>query len=83
MSVCNDIKNRGVEDILIVCKDGLSGFSEAIHSIFPKTAIQTCVIHQIRNTMKYIPHKEQKIVMSDLKTVYQALTLEEAELAFE
>ncbi len=83
LSVCNDLKNRGLEDVLIVCKDGLAGFSEAIHSVFPKTEIQTCVIHQIRNTMKYIPHKEQKIVMSDLKTVYQALTLEEAELAFE
>lgn len=83
LSVCNDLKNRGVEDILIVCKDGLTGFSDAIHSVFPRTEIQTCVIHQIRNSMKYVPHKEQKIVMADLKTVYQALTLEEAELAFE
>jgi transposase-like protein len=83
LSVCNDLKNRGIEDILIICKDGLSGFSEAINTVFPKTEIQTCVIHQIRNTMKYVPFKEQKAVVADLKTVYQSLTLEEAELAFE
>lgn len=83
LNVCNDLKNRGVEDILIACKDGLSGFSEAINAVFPKTEIQLCVIHQIRNSMKYVPHKYKKEVMADLKTVYQALTLEEAEFAFE
>lgn len=83
LGVCNDLKNRGVEDILIACKDGLSGFSEAINTVFPKTEIQLCVIHQIRNSMKYVPYKEQKPVMADLKKVYQALTLEEAERAFE
>ena len=83
LGVCNDLKNRGVEDILIVSKDGLSGFSDAIHTVFPQTDIQLCVIHQIRNSMKYVPYKDQKIVMKDLKRVYQALTLEEAELAFE
>jgi putative transposase len=83
LGVCTDLQNRGVEDILIACKDGLSGFSEAINSIFPKTELQLCVIHQIRNSMKYVSYKEQKAVMSDLKQVYQALTLEEAELAFE
>ncbi len=82
LGVCNDLKNRGVEDILIVSKDGLSGFSDAIHTVFPQTDIQLCVIHQIRNSMKYVPYKEQKAVMADLKRVYQALTLEEAELAF-
>ena len=83
LSVCNDLKNRGVEDILIVSKDGLSGFSDAINSVFPRTSIQLCVIHQIRNSMKYVSYKEQKAVMIDLKKVYQALTLEEAEYAFE
>ncbi|MFC0469084.1 IS256 family transposase [Halalkalibacter kiskunsagensis] len=82
LGVCTDLKNRGVEDILIACKDGLSGFSEAIQSIFPQTEIQLCVIHQIRNSMKYVSYKEQKQVMADLKKVYQALTIEEAELAF-
>ncbi|PHJ37770.1 transposase Mu [Desulforamulus profundi] len=83
LGVCNDLKNRGVEDILIACKDGLSGFSEAINAVFPRTRIQLCVIHQIRNSMKYVSYKEQKAVMTDLKKVYQALTLEEAEFAFE
>lgn len=82
LGVCTDLNNRGVEDILITCKDGLSGFSEAIQSIFPQTEIQLCVIHQIRNSMKYVSYKEQKQVMADLKKVYQALTIEEAELAF-
>lgn len=83
LGVCNDLKNRGVEDILIACKDELSGFSEAINTVFPQTEIQLCVIHQIRNSLKYVPYKEQKELMADLKQVYQALTMEEAELAFE
>ena len=83
LGVCNDLKNRGVEDILIACKDGLSGFSEAINTVFPRTRIQLCVIHQIRNSMKYVSYKEQKAVIADLKKIYQALTLEEAEYAFE
>jgi len=83
LGVCNDLRNRGVDDILIACKDGLSGFSEAINTVFPKTDIQLCVIHQIRNSMKYVSYKEQKAVMADLKQVYKALTIEEAELAFE
>jgi len=83
LGVCNDLKNRGVEDILIACKDGLSGFSEAINTVFPKTDIQLCVIHQLRNSMKYVSYKEHKPVLADLKKIYQALTLEEAELAFE
>ncbi|MDD3655025.1 MAG: IS256 family transposase [Desulfotomaculaceae bacterium] len=83
LGVCNDLKNRGVEDILIACKDGLSGFSEAINTVFPQTEIQLCIIHQIRNSLKYVPYKQQKELVTDLKQVYQALTLEEAELAFD
>lgn len=83
LGVCNDLKNRGVEDILIVSKDGLSGFSEAIRGVFPKTEIQLCVIHQIRNSLKYVSYKDQKALMVDLKKVYRALTLEEAEYNFE
>jgi transposase-like protein len=82
LGVCNDLKNRGVQDILIACKDGLSGFSEAINTVFPKTEIQLCIIHQIRNSLKYVPYKEQKEFMADLKKVYQALTIQEAELSF-
>jgi len=83
LGVCNDLKNRGVEDILIACKDGLSGFSEAINSVFPNTEIQLCIIHQIRNSLKYVSYKDRKELISDLKQVYQALTMDEAELAFE
>jgi putative transposase len=82
LGVCDDLKSRGVEDILIVCKDGLSGFSEAVKAVFPQTDIQLCVIHQIRNSLKYVPNKKRRALMSDLKQVYQALTIEEAELAF-
>lgn len=82
LGVCNELKNRGVSDILIICKDGLSGFSEAIAAVFPQTEIQLCVIHQIRNSMRYVSYKDQKALMADLKKIYQALTLEEAETAF-
>ncbi|GAV23282.1 IS256 family transposase [Carboxydothermus pertinax] len=80
LNVFNDLKNRGVEDILIVSKDGLSGFSEAIKAVFPKAEIQLCVIHQIRNSLKYVSYKDRKNLMADLKKVYGAATLEEAEL---
>jgi putative transposase len=83
LNVCQELKSRGVEDILIVCKDGLSGFSEAINATFPKTDIQSCIIHQLRNNVKYVPHKNRKEVIDDLKKVYKAFTLEQAEFAFE
>lgn len=72
VSVCNELKNRGVKDILIACVDGLSGFPEAIHASYPETEIQLCIIHQIRNTIKYIASKEQREFMNDLKKVYRA-----------
>lgn len=83
LGVCNDLKSRGVEDILIACRDGLSGFSEAISAVFPQTDVQLCIVHQVRNSLKYVPYKDWKPIMADLKTVYQALTLEAAEMAFE
>ena len=70
LSVLTDLKSRGVQDILIACTDNLKGFSEAILSIFPKTEIQKCVIHQIRNSLKYVASKDQKAFMKDLKKVY-------------
>jgi len=82
LDVCNDLKSRGVEDILIACKDGLSGFSEAIGAVFPRTEIQLCVIHQIRNSLRYVSYKDRKPLMAALRPVYQALTLEESEMAF-
>lgn len=76
LKVCNELKNRGVEDILIVCIDGLRGFPDAIHTVFPETRIQLCIIHQIRNTLKYISYKDQKNFMYDLKKVYGAASEE-------
>lgn len=77
LSVITDLKNRGVEDILIACIDGLKGFPEAIGAVFPLTQIQTCVVHQIRNSLRYIAEKDKKAFMVDLKTVYQAVNKEE------
>ena len=78
LSVLTELKNRGVKDILIACIDGLKGFPDAIQTVFPKTEIQLCVIHQIRNTLKYIASKDQKEFMKQLKTVYTAPTEEAA-----
>lgn len=83
LSVLTDLKSRGVNDILIACIDNLTGFSEAILSVFPGSEIQTCVIHQIRNSLKYVASKDQKVFMQDLKNVYQAPTQEKAELELE
>jgi putative transposase len=83
LSVLTDLHNRGVKDILIACVDGLKGFPEAIESIYPNTEIQHCVIHQIRNSMKYVASKNQKAFMADLKCVYKAATLSAAEAALD
>ena len=79
LSVITDLQNRGVEDIFIAAIDGLSGFSDAIHAVFPQTKVQRCVIHQIRNSLKYVVWKDRKAFTADLKTIYQAATREEAE----
>ena len=77
LSVITDLKNRGVEDILIACIDGLKGFPEAIATVFPLTQIQTCVVHQIRNSLRYIAEKDKKEFVADLKLVYQAVNKEQ------
>ena len=79
LSVLTDLKSRGVEDILIASIDNLSGFAEAIASIFPKVEIQSCIVHQVRNSLKYVASKDQKIFMKDLKKVYQAVNKSQAE----
>ena len=78
LSVLTDLKQRGVEDILIACIDGLKGFPEAIEAVFPKTKIQLCIIHQIRTSMRYVPEKDKKAVIADLKPVYKAVNQEQA-----
>lgn len=72
LKVCTELKNRGVQDILIVCIDGLKGFPDAIHTVFPQTRVRLCIIHQIRNTLKYVAYKDRKAFMKDLKRVYGA-----------
>ncbi len=79
LQVLTDLQNRGLDDILIVCTDNLKGFTEAILSIFPKTEVQLCIIHQIRNLMKYVASKDQKEFMANLKLVYRATSKEVAE----
>ena len=79
LQVLTDLQNRGVEDILIASVDGLKGFPEAINAVFPDTEVQLCIIHQIRNSLKYVASKDQKQFASELKAIYQAFTKEEAE----
>lgn len=73
LGILNSLKNRGVEDIFIACVDGLTGFSNAIEAAFPQTEIQQCIIHQIRNSTKYVSYKDLKKLMADLKAVYAAI----------
>ena len=81
LSVLTDLQNRGVYDILIACVDGLKGFPDAIASVFPQTTVQLCVIHQIRNSLRYVASKSQKEFMVDLKRVYRAVNNDAAEFA--
>lgn len=79
MGVLNDLRQRGVKDILIACIDGLKGFPEAINTLFPHTEIQLCIVHQIRNSLKYVASRDQKEFMGDLKDVYKAPSKDAAE----
>ena len=83
LSVLNELKNRGVKDILIICADGLTGIKEAISAAFPKTEYQRCIVHQVRNTLKYVPDKDRKAFAADLKTIYQAADEQKALAALE
>jgi transposase-like protein len=80
LSVLTDLNNRGIKDILIACIDNLNGFEQAIGSIFTKTEVQSCIVHQIRNSLKYVASKDQKVFLAELKPVYKAATKELAEL---
>ena len=79
MSVVTELKNRGVADIFIACVDGLKGFPEAIEAIFPNTQVQLCMVHLVRHSLSYVSHRDRKQVATDLKAIYQAVTLSEAE----
>jgi putative transposase len=83
LKVLTELKNRGLEDVFIVCVDGLSGFPEAVETVYPKAQIQRCIVHMVRHSLKYVSWKQRKEVAADLKEIYQANTAEEAELALE
>jgi putative transposase len=80
LSVLTELKNRGLDDIFICCIDGLRGFPEAIETVYPKSKIQVCIVHMVRHSLKYVNWKDRKVLVSDLKSIYGAKTLEEAEL---
>ena len=77
LSALNDLKNRGVQDILILCSDGLTGIKEAISTAYPKTEYQRCIVHQIRNSLKYVKHESKKELARDLRRVYTSSTAEQ------
>lgn len=83
LSVLTELKNRGVDDILIASVDGLTGFPDAIASVFPQTEVQLCVVHLVRNSLRYVPWKDRKEVAKDMRAIYQASTEEAAEVALE
>ena len=80
LRLLNELKSRGVEDILICCVDGLNGFPEAINTVFPDTDVQQCIVHQIRNSLKFVSYKDRKAIALDLKRVYKAHSVESAEV---
>ena len=77
--VLNDLKQRGVQDILIACVDGLKGFPEAIEAVFPHTWVQTCIVHLIRHSLRYVPRREREQVARDLRPIYTAVDADAAE----
>lgn len=83
LMVLNDLKSRGVKDILITCVDGLTGFKEAIQAVYPQTDIQRCIVHQIRYTLTYVSYKDKKKFRKDLKTIYTAPNEEASYLALQ
>lgn len=83
LGVLTELQNRGIKDILIACVDGLKGFPDAIQAVYPQTQIQLCIVHMVRNSVKYVPWKDYKPVTADLKRIYQSVTEEEALLALD
>ena len=79
LKVITELKNRGVKDIFIACVDGLKGFPEAIESVFPNTQVQACIVHMVRNSLRYVSYKNKKELVKDLKAIYHSITAEEAE----
>ncbi len=83
LSVMTELKNRGLKDIFVACCDGLKGFPDAIEAVYPHTRVQLCIVHQVRNSLRYVGWKERKAVAADLRTIYSSATLEGAEEALD
>ena len=81
LNVLTELKNRGLEDIIIACVDGLTGFPEAIEAVYPNAKVQLCIVHMVRNSMKYVSWKDRKVLAADLKQIYSAKTVDDAESA--
>ena len=83
LAVLTELQNRGVKDIFIACVDGLTGFPKATQSVYPQTQVQLCMVHLVRNSLRYVSHKHMQAVATDLKAIYSSATEEEAELNLE
>lgn len=83
LTVLTELHNRGLKDVFIACVDGLTGFPEAIQTVYPRTKVQLCIVHRVRNTLRYVADKDRRAVVADLKRIYQATTVAEAERALE
>jgi transposase-like protein len=81
LGVFNDLKARNVEDIIVLCGDGLKGLPQAVEAVYPKTDVQLCVVHQIRNATKFVPYQDRKRFCADMKPIYTSPTIDAAELA--
>lgn len=83
MKILDDLKGRGVEDVLFLCSDNLSGITKAVEAVFPKSIHQICIVHQIRNSLKFVSYKDRKAIVKDIKEIYQSANIESAKVAFE
>ena len=83
LQIITELKNRGVQDILIACVDGLKGFPDAINSVFPQTEVQLCIVHMVRNSLKFVSYKDKRELTKDLKKIYRAINAKEAKIILE
>ena len=83
LGVLTELQNRGMRDCFVACVDGLSGFAEALNAVYPRAAMQLCIVHKVRSSLRYVPHKDRKAVAADLRTIYTAATVSEAQAALE
>jgi transposase-like protein len=80
LSVLTELKNRGIKDVFVACVDGLTGFPDAVATVFPKTQVQLCIVHMVRNSLRFVSWKDRKLIAADLRKIYQSITVDEAEM---